>query len=135
MSFDSLLLQRGKAFDVALDRRKASLLSQTATTNPQSTPESDAITGHDTTPNAASGRIVYQVGALAGIVVVAAYSAALISFLTVNLKEYPVRSFEELLRANGRYKIGIRATSGQFTLLQASQRAELPDWPVCCLPC
>jgi hypothetical protein len=49
---------------------------------------------------------VYFTAYAVGVVLVAAYSAALVSFLTVQRSELPFTSFEGLLE-DGTYKLGV----------------------------
>jgi hypothetical protein len=49
---------------------------------------------------------VYFTAYVAGLVLVAAYSAALVSFLTVQRSELPFTSFQGLLE-DGTYKLGV----------------------------
>ena len=62
--------------------------------------------GHDVTPRSCACRMVYWLGYVTAVVVMAAYSATLISFLTIQNKEPPFKS-SEALGADRSYEIGM----------------------------
>ncbi|XP_021942723.1 glutamate receptor 1-like [Zootermopsis nevadensis] len=62
--------------------------------------------GHDVTPKSCACRLVYWLGYVTAVVVLAAYSATLISFLTIQNKEPHVKTLEALA-ADGTYKLGM----------------------------
>jgi hypothetical protein len=62
--------------------------------------------GHDVTPKSCACRLVYWLGYVTAVVVLAAYSATLISFLTIRNQEPHVKTLEALA-ADGTYKLGV----------------------------
>ena len=62
--------------------------------------------GHEVTPRSCACRLVYWLGYFTAVVVMAAYSATLISFLTIQNKEPPFKTLDELA-ADGSYKMGL----------------------------
>jgi len=62
--------------------------------------------GRGTMPRSWPSRVVYFTSYLVGYVLVAAYSAALVSFLAVQRDELPFTSFEGLLE-DGTYEMGV----------------------------
>ncbi|KAJ9586735.1 hypothetical protein L9F63_019673 [Diploptera punctata] len=62
--------------------------------------------GHDVTPKSCACRLVYWLGYVIAVVVLAAYSATLISFLTINSTEPHVKSLKALVK-DGSYKMGM----------------------------
>ncbi|PSN34668.1 hypothetical protein C0J52_19806 [Blattella germanica] len=62
--------------------------------------------GRESIPKSWPSRIVFLTSFLIGYVLVAAYSAALVSFLTVQRSELPFTSFRGLLQ-DGTYKLGV----------------------------
>ncbi|PSN34585.1 Ionotropic receptor 117 [Blattella germanica] len=75
--------------------------------------------GHSVTPLSNSCRTVYVASYLIGMVLVAAYSASLISHLTVQRIELPFTNFEGLLK-DGTYKLGVTESSATFNLFDKS---------------
>jgi hypothetical protein len=65
------------------------------------------ISGHEITPNSWPCLSVFLTGYLTGVVLLAAYSGALTSFLSVQMRgEPPFRGFQGLLN-EGSYRIGV----------------------------
>lgn len=64
------------------------------------------ISGHDLTPRSTSCRLVYITAYLTALVLLAAYSAALISSLTVYRSNLPFQDLEGILR-DKTYKLGV----------------------------
>jgi hypothetical protein len=62
--------------------------------------------GHDVTPRSCACRLVYWLGYVTAVVVMAAYSATLISFLTIQNKEPPFKTLDALV-ADRSYKMGL----------------------------
>jgi hypothetical protein len=62
--------------------------------------------GHDVTPRSCACRLVYWLGYVTAVVVMAAYSATLISFLTIQNKDPPFKTLEALV-ADRSYKMGL----------------------------
>ena len=62
--------------------------------------------GNDVTPRSCACRLVYWLGYVTAVVVMAAYSANLFSFLTVQNKELPFQTLEALV-ADRSYKMGL----------------------------
>ena len=62
--------------------------------------------GHDVTPRSCACRLVYWLGYVTAVVVMAAYSATLISFLTIQNKEPPFKTLEALV-ADRSYEMGL----------------------------
>lgn len=62
--------------------------------------------GHDVTPKSCACRLVYWLGYVTAVVVLAAYSATLISFLTIQNKEPPVKTLEALAKDRS-YELGM----------------------------
>jgi len=62
--------------------------------------------GHDVTPRSCACRLVYWLGYVTAVVVMAAYSATLISFLTIQNKEPPIKTLEALA-ADRSYEMGL----------------------------
>jgi hypothetical protein len=62
------------------------------------------ITGQDSTPKSWSCRIVYLTSYLVGVVLLASYSAALISFLTVKRTVLPFETLQQELVHDRTYK-------------------------------
>jgi Ligand-gated ion channel. len=54
--------------------------------------------GHDVTPRSLACRLVYWLGYVTAVVVLAAYSATLISFLTIQNQAPPFNTLEELVK-------------------------------------
>ncbi|PSN40369.1 Ionotropic receptor 124 [Blattella germanica] len=69
--------------------------------------------GHDITPRSTSCRLVYITAYLTALVLLAAYSAALISSLTVSYSNLPFEDLEGILK-NKRYKMGMVDKSEMF---------------------
>ena len=63
-------------------------------------------TGHDVTPRSCACRLVYWLGYVTAVVVMAAYSATLISFLTIQNKEPPFKTLDALV-ADSSYGMGL----------------------------
>lgn len=55
---------------------------------------------------------------MTAIIIVAAYAASLVSFLTSNAVVFPVNNLQEVL--DKKYKIGLLQTSGLYNLLKVS---------------
>jgi hypothetical protein len=64
------------------------------------------LAGREAMPRSWPCRVVYLTSYVVGLVLVAAYSAALVSFLTVQRDELPFTSFSGLLE-DGTYKLGV----------------------------
>ena len=64
-----------------------------------------AITGYDMNMNSSSFRMIIVTSYVTTTVLLAAYSAALISFMTVQNVKLPFTTFEELLQ-HGEYRLG-----------------------------
>jgi hypothetical protein len=65
------------------------------------------ISGHETTPNSWPCLSVFLTGYLTGVVLLAAYSGAITSFLSVQTRgEPPFRGFQGLLN-EGSYRLGV----------------------------
>lgn len=64
------------------------------------------VSGHDITPRSTSCRLVYITAYLTAIVLLAAYSAALISSLTIYRSNLPFQNLEGILKDNT-YKMGV----------------------------
>jgi len=62
--------------------------------------------GHEVTPRSCACRMVYWLGYVTAVVVMAAYSATLISFLTIQNKEPPFKTLEALV-ADRSYEMGL----------------------------
>jgi len=62
--------------------------------------------GRGTMPRSWPSRVVYLTSYVVGYVLVAAYSAALVSFLAVQRDELPFTSFDGLLE-DGTYEMGV----------------------------
>lgn len=62
--------------------------------------------GHDVTPKSCACRLVYWLGYVTAVVVLAAYSATLISFLTIQNKDPPFKTLEALA-ADKSYELGL----------------------------
>ncbi|PSN34365.1 Ionotropic receptor 142 [Blattella germanica] len=62
--------------------------------------------GHDTTPKSCACRLVYWLGYVTALVILAAYSATLISFLTIQSTEAPVRTIKALAQ-DKTFKLGM----------------------------
>ncbi|XP_069696795.1 glutamate receptor U1-like [Periplaneta americana] len=75
------------------------------------------LQGHDLVPISSSGRIVFLVSYLTAVVLLAGYSASLISYLTVRQPVVPFTTFEGLLR-DGTYKFGVPASSSAFSFFR-----------------
>ncbi|KAJ4428518.1 hypothetical protein ANN_24560 [Periplaneta americana] len=71
------------------------------------------VIGHDITPRSTSCRLVYITAYLTALVLLAAYSAALISSLTVYSSNLPFSDLEGLLKENS-YKVGVVSESEMF---------------------
>ncbi|XP_067004113.2 probable glutamate receptor [Anabrus simplex] len=67
--------------------------------------------GHDITPSLVSCRIVYFTAYVTAVILLAAYSAGLIAFLTVVDIKLPFTNFKEMLD-RGDYRLGMAPTSG-----------------------
>lgn len=79
-----------------------SLASAVATMDGQTS----MFAGRETMPRSWSSRVVYLTSYVVGYVLVAAYSAALVSFLAVQRDELPFTSYEGLLE-DGTYELGV----------------------------
>jgi hypothetical protein len=69
--------------------------------------------GQSTTPLTVQGRLVYIMSYTLGLVLLCAYSAAIISFLTVQKTNLPITTFEELHQEK---TYTVRAVRGSSTL-------------------
>ncbi|XP_069704868.1 glutamate receptor ionotropic, kainate 3-like [Periplaneta americana] len=81
--------------------------------------------GHDTTPYSWSCRLVFFTSYLTGVIVLVAYSATFISFLTVKKAVLPFTDFKGLLQ-DGTYKLGVLPNSAQMNYLQPPPPMPLP---------
>jgi hypothetical protein len=75
--------------------------------------------GHDETPRSLSCRLVYWVSHVAAVVLLAAYSGALISSLAMQRIVPPFRTFRGLLQHGG-YQVATVASSAQFSTFDVS---------------
>lgn len=71
------------------------------------------VSGHDMTPRSTSCRLVYITAYFTALVLLAAYSAALISSLTVYRSNLPFRDLEGILM-DRTYKLGVLDKSEMF---------------------
>jgi hypothetical protein len=62
------------------------------------------ITGQESTPKSWSCRVVYLTAYLVGVVLLASYSAALISFLAIKRTVLPFQTLQDLVH-DGTYKL------------------------------
>jgi hypothetical protein len=70
-----------------------------------------AVAGRSVTPRMLSCRVVFLTSYFTAVVLLAGYSAFLISFLaTRETKEYPFTSFKQFL-SDGRYQLGMLSDS------------------------
>ncbi|KAJ9579001.1 hypothetical protein L9F63_024889 [Diploptera punctata] len=76
--------------------------------------------GHDKTPDSMSGRVVYLVSYLTAVVLLAGYSAALISYLTLRKPVIPFTTFEGLLKDNS-YKFGVTPFSSAYSYFEVTK--------------
>ena len=58
------------------------------------------------TPKSCACRLVYWLGYVTALVILAAYSATLISFLTIHSTEPPVKTLDAFVK-DGTYKLGM----------------------------
>jgi hypothetical protein len=77
------------------------------------------IAGHDITPRSTSCRLVYITAYLTALVLLAAYSAALISSLTVYRSNLPFQDLDGILR-DRTYKVGVVDKSEMFYTVSVS---------------
>ncbi|PSN42624.1 Ionotropic receptor 113 [Blattella germanica] len=82
--------------------------------------------GHEFTPRAMSCRMVYFTAYIIAVVVYAAYSAALISFLTEKTATLPFRDLRGLLK-DGTYDLGLLRDSAEFNLFSNSNDSVLKE--------
>ncbi|XP_069694866.1 probable glutamate receptor [Periplaneta americana] len=75
--------------------------------------------GHDFTPKASSCRLVYLTAYLTAVILLSAYSAALISFLTKKTVQLPFRDLTGLLH-DGSYDLGMIQHSAEYDIFQKS---------------
>lgn len=68
-----------------------------------------------TTPTSGASRIVLWITLVSSLIVYNAYSAALISHLTVQSSTLPFDSMEELIKSN--YRVGVLADSSIVDML------------------
>jgi hypothetical protein len=68
-----------------------------------------------------SGRVVFLITYLSAVVLLASYSATLISFLAVRIAEVPFNDLEELLIV-GTHKLGALEESTVLTLFKVSKK-------------
>ncbi|KAJ4445627.1 hypothetical protein ANN_12309 [Periplaneta americana] len=73
--------------------------------------------GHDFTPKASSCRLVYLTAYLTAVILLSAYSAALISFLTKKTVQLPFRDLTGLLH-DGSYELGMIQHSAEYDIFQ-----------------
>ncbi|XP_069700768.1 glutamate receptor U1-like [Periplaneta americana] len=76
-------------------------------------------TGHSRTPVSLPCRIIYLTIYLTSVVMMASYSASLISHVLIKVYEMPFEDFEGFLR-DGRYQLGMRANGAQFMYFKMS---------------
>ena len=77
------------------------------------------VEGTDRTPMSTSGRVVYLVSYLTAVVLLAGYSAALISYLTLRKPVIPFTTFEGLLR-DDTYKFELLPFSSMHSYFEVS---------------
>jgi hypothetical protein len=82
-------------------------------------PNRGRVTGHDITPRSSSCRFVYITAYFTALVLLAAYSASLISSLTVNRSTLPLRDLEGILR-DKTYKLGVLDKSEMYYTVSVS---------------
>jgi hypothetical protein len=70
-----------------------------------------------------SCRVVYLATYLLAVVLLASYSATLISFLTVLIVEVPFNNLEEFLNA-GTHKLGVLEDSTVLTLFKVNKKQQ-----------
>jgi len=75
--------------------------------------------GHDITPRSTSCRLVYITAYFTALVLLAAYSAALISSLTVYRSNLPFQDIEGILR-DRTYKLGVIDKSEMYYTVSVS---------------
>jgi hypothetical protein len=75
--------------------------------------------GHDITPRSTSCRLVYITAYFTALVLLAAYSAALISSLTVYRSNLPFQDLEGILR-DKTYKLGVMDKSEMYYTISVS---------------
>jgi hypothetical protein len=80
------------------------------------------FTGHDFTPKSSSCRLVYLTAYLTAVILLSAYSAALISFLTKKSIALPFRNLQGLLK-DGTYKLGVRENSAEYRMFEVRNRS------------
>ena len=77
------------------------------------------VAGHDITPRSTSCRLVYITAYFTALVLLAAYSAALISSLTVYRSNLPFQDLEGILR-DRTYKLGVMDKSEMYYTISVS---------------
>jgi hypothetical protein len=77
------------------------------------------VAGHDITPRSTSCRLVYITAYFTALVLLAAYSAALISSLTVYRSNLPFQDLEGILRERS-YKLGVVNKSEMYYTVSVS---------------
>ena len=77
------------------------------------------VAGHDITPRSTSCRLVYITAYFTALVLLAAYSAELISSLTVYRSNLPFQDLDGILR-DKTYKLGVTAKSEMYYTVSVS---------------
>ncbi|XP_021933555.1 probable glutamate receptor [Zootermopsis nevadensis] len=82
--------------------------------------------GHDFTPNSGSCRLVYLTAYLIAVILLSAYSAALVSFLTKKSVAMPFKDLQGLLK-DGSYKLGVMENSAEYRLFENSVNVHMHE--------
>ena len=82
--------------------------------------------GHDMLCRATSIRVVFLAAHLTAVVLLSAYSAGLLSSLTMDNKNLPFRTFEELLKA-GSYMAGVAMNSAAIEFLSVGRSSVISN--------
>jgi hypothetical protein len=80
------------------------------------------FTGQDFTPKSISCRLVFLTAYLTAVILLSAYSAALISFLTKKSVVMPFRDLQGLLK-DGTYRLGIMPDSAEYEMFEVRNKA------------
>ena len=74
---------------------------------------------HATTPGSYSSRLVYVTAYVTGLIMMAAYAATFVSFLTVQRYKLPFVDFKGLLK-DGTYHIGMARGTGHVEVFRVN---------------
>lgn len=77
------------------------------------------IPGHEDTPNSLTGRVIYLMTYITGLLVYIAYSAILISYLTVQPLVLPFTTLQGLLKTK-EYSLGVLKNTADYDMFEVT---------------